>query len=178
MYLTINSIMIMRKIIILFAITLCLASMISCQGGKSDSVLSSEQIEQKTTYIDTLDSFFGVPLALNDSIHEQIAAIAVKNDMLTYEDSILQIADVKWGINTSSHGIILMSSISPESPKVKSVIAFLNKIYGKPYDDFTDEDWPEGKWSSSTDPSSPIQGTLVHLRPGRGGSGGMCLMFN
>ena len=167
----------MRKIIILFAITLCLASMISCQGTKSDSVPSSEQIEQKTTYIDTLDSFFGVPLVLNDSIHEQIAAIAAKNDMLTYEDSILQIADVKWGINTSSRGITLMSSISPESSKIKAVIAFLNEVYGKPYDDFIEEDWPEAKWSSSADPSSPIQGTLVHLRPGRQGSGGMYLMF-
>ena len=125
-----------------------------------------------------MESFLGEPLGLNDSVHEQIAAIAAKSDMLSYEDSVLQIGDVKWGINASRGGIILISSISHESPKIDAVVEYLDRIYGEPYDVLADDDWPEFKWSSSTDSLIPIQGTLVHLRPGRGGSEGMYLMFH
>lgn len=127
---------------------------------------------------DTIHSFLGKSIVLNDSVCRQIEAIAEQDKMLSYSDSILQIGDVKWRINRMPNGIALMTSVQPDNPKMKKVIEYLKAIYGKPYDG--GEDVLSIKWSSSDDslnifkPSS----TLVHLRRVNSEEGGTLLMFN
>ena len=48
---------------------------------------------------DTIQSFLGKQLLLNDSVYEQISFIASQDKMLSYKDSILQIGDVRWRVN-------------------------------------------------------------------------------
>ncbi len=165
----------MRRIFLLITASFCLASLFCCQGRHNDA--NTEKIE-KTDSFYTLESFFGEPLVLNDSVHNQISEIAAHSDMLSYEDSILQIGEVKWGINISERSVSLFTSVSADSPKMKAVIDYMDKIYGEPYEGITDKEWPECKWSSSTDSVYRIQGTLVHLRPARGGAEGTFIMFH
>ena len=167
----------MRKIIVLFALIICLTTIVSCQERNNESQ-GTEQTIQNDSNVVTLTSFFGEPLAFNDSVYSQIEAIASRNDFLSYQDSILQIADVRWGINVGERSIILLSSVSPESPKVKTVIDYLNKLYGEPYDPITDEEWPDCKWLVPYDTINNTTGHFVRIRPGRGEAGGLCIIFN
>ena len=43
---------------------------------------------------DTLFSFLGKPIVINDKICEQISAIAAQDKKLSYSDSIIQIVNV------------------------------------------------------------------------------------
>ena len=95
---------------------------------------------------DTINSFLGKQVVINDSVIEQIAAIAKKDKMLAYRDSVLQICNVKWRINLSPrNAITLYTSVTIDDPRMEQVINYLDKIYGKPYDGC------DRKWSSSTD---------------------------
>jgi hypothetical protein len=79
-----------------------------------------------------------------------------------------------------SDGIVLMTSVQPDDPKMKQVVKYLNRIYGKPYqDDEDEEDGYDIKWSSSNDPNDifKLGSTLVHLRRIRSEEGGTCLIF-
>ena len=163
----------MRKIIPLFAILL----FISCQHREQNVSNETDQ----TTYVDTLYSFFGEPIVLNDSILEQIAAIATKNDMISLQDSIIQIAEVKWRINMTGKGFVLFTSVQTDSPKMKSVVELLKEYYGEPYEgEIEDDGWMDLKWSSSNDSLDIFKPgcTLVRLRPVKSESGGMFLMFS
>lgn len=100
----------------------------------------------------------------------QIASIAEQDKTLSYNDSILQIGDVKWRINILSDGVALMTSVQPDDPKMKQVVKYLNSIYGNPYDG---EDTFSMKWSSSYKPGSK----LVHLRRVNSEEGGTFLIF-
>ena len=125
---------------------------------------------------DTIDSFFGRPVIINDDVYEQISAIAEQDIMLSYCDSIIQIGDVKWRINLMPNSIALMTSVQPNDPKMKQVVRYLNSIYGKPYQD--DDDGFSVKWSSSGDSLNIFCGTLVHLRRAHSEEGGTFLIFN
>jgi SanA protein len=137
-----------------------------------ESDLSSQAIPQ-----DTIQSFLGWPIIINSSICEQIDAIAAQDPILTYGDSVLSIADVKWRINLMPNTIALMTSVQPDDPKMKEVVNYLNSVYGKPYDG---EDEYSIKWSSSPDSNNIFNGhcTLVHLRRVHSEEGGTFLLFN
>ena len=142
--------------------------MISCTANKNDVNV----VEQ-----DTLFSFFGKPIVINDNICEQISAIAAQDKKLSYNDSIIQIVNVRWRVNLMSGGIVLITSVQPDDPKMKQVVKYLNSIYGKPYQD--EEDGYNIKWSSSDDSLDIFRPdcTLVHLRRIHSEEGGTCLIF-
>ena len=127
---------------------------------------------------DTMNSFLGKQVVINNSVIEQISVIAQLDDKLSYSDSIIQICDVKWRINLALPSIVLFTSVNPDEPQMKQVVNYLNGIYGKPYDD--GEDGFNIKWSSSPDPDDIFNGasTLVHLRRVHSEEGGTFLMFN
>lgn len=68
---------------------------------------------------DTIQSFLGRPVVINDSVCEQIGAIATQDEILSCEDSIVTIAGVKWRINLMQKGVVLMTSVQPDDPKMK-----------------------------------------------------------
>ena len=135
---------------------------------------------------DTIQSFLGIPIILNDSVYEQIADIAEQDKILSYSDSILQIGDVKWRVNLKktrfmgrpSQNVTLVTSAQPYDPKMKEVVKYLNRIYGKPYQD--DEDGYSIKWSSSGDSLDIFKPgcTLVHLRRVHTEESGTFLFFH
>jgi hypothetical protein len=121
---------------------------------------------------DTISSFLGKPIVINDKIYDQISAIANQDKNLSYSDNIIQIVDVRWRVNLMSGGIVLMTSVQPNNPKMKHVVKYLTGIYGKPYED--EEDGYDIKWSSSDDLLDIFRPgcTLVHLRRIRSEEGG------
>ena len=130
---------------------------------------------------DTIFSFLGKPIVINDKIYDQLSAIAAQDKMLSYSDSIIQIGDVRWRVNLMSGGIVLMTSVQPDDPKMKQVVKYLNRIYGKPYqDDEDEEDGYDIKWSSSDDPVDIFRpgSTLVRLRRVHSDEGGTFLFFD
>ena len=126
---------------------------------------------------DAIQSFLGRPVVINDSVCEQIGAIATQDEIHSCEDSIVTIAGVKWRINLMQKGVVLMTSVQPDDPKMKEVVKYLNGIYGNPYDE---EDEYSIKWSSSLDPNNIFNGhcTIVHLRRVHSDEGGTFLLFN
>ena len=126
---------------------------------------------------DTISSFWGKPIVINDKIYDQLSAIAAQDKMLSYSDSIIQIGNVRWCINLMSDNIVLMTSVQLDEPKMKQVVKYLTGIYGKPYED--EEDGYDIKWSSSDNPSDIFRpgSTLVHLRRVRSEEGGTILFF-
>ena len=125
----------------------------------------------------TIQSFLGKPIIINDSICEQISTIASQDEMLSYNDSILQIGNVRWRVNLDLPNIVLFTSVQPDDPKMKQVVKYLNRIYGKPYQD--DEDGYSIKWSSSDDSLDIFRSgsTLLHLRRVHSEEGGTFLFF-
>ena len=125
----------------------------------------------------TIQSFLGKPIIINDSICEQISAIASQDEMLSYNDSILQIGNVRWRVNLDLPNIVLFTSVQPDDPKMKQVVKYLNRIYGNPYQD--DEDGYSIKWSSSDDSLDIFRSgnTLLHLRRVYSEEGGTFLLF-
>ena len=124
---------------------------------------------------DTISLFMGKPIVINDKIYDQISAISNHDKMLSYSDSIIQIGDVRWRINLMSDGIVLLTSVQPDDPKMKQVVKYLTGIYGKPYE----EDDYDIKWSSSDNPSDIFRpgSTLIHLRRVHSEEGGTILFF-
>ena len=137
---------------------------------------------------DTIYSFFGKPIVLNDSILNQISNIANQDNMLSYSDSIIQIGNISWRVNlqTETDGtnlpviqqIVLFSSVQPDDQEMKKVIDYLNGIYGKPYD--IEDGVYNIKWSSSDDSLNIFTpgSTLVTLRRVHSEEGGTALFFN
>ena len=148
-------------------IAIFLASLLSCANNNrlnlqeqgtvvyskpSDSSLLVEKERVTTqdwgfdTDFDTI-SFFGKPVVMDDwtSILHQIRVIASEDDMLCYESGIdhrtLSVGKVKFGVNIHGDGIVLITSIEVDDPKMKQVIEYLNGIYGAP-----DEDEPDYYW--------------------------------
>ena len=126
---------------------------------------------------DTISSFLGKPIVINDKIYEQMSVVAAQDKELSYSDSIIQILNVRWRVNLKPNNIVLMTSVQPDNPKMKQVVKYLNSIYGKPYED--EEDGYDIKWSSSDDPLNIFRpgSTLVHLRRIHSEEGGTFLFF-
>lgn len=134
---------------------------VSYDDDKTNSSVLSQDSILSNLPPDTIYSFFGKRLIKNESVIEQIAAIAKKDKMLSYRDSILQICNVKWRINLSPRNdITLYTSVTVDDPRMEQVINYLDKIYGEPYDGC------DRKWSSSTDSLDIFKPgcTLVMLR--------------
>ena len=153
-------------------------------GEEASEQINKELSNRKSNDVvvqDTVFSFLGKPIVINDKIYEQISAIAAQDKMLSYSDSIIQIGDVRWRVNLMSGGIVLMTSVQPDDPKMKQVVKYLNRIYGKPYqDDEDEEDGYDIKWSSSDDPVDIFRpgSTLVRLRRVHSEEGGTILFFD
>ena len=164
----------MKKIIPIIMIVLL--AMVSCHRTKNVT-------EQGQLSNDTICSFLGKPIILNDSVCEQIAVIAEQDKMLSYKDSILQIGDVRWRVNIEKtinigapfQSVVLMTSVQPDDSKMKQVVQYLNDIYGKPYNE--EEDGMRIKWSTS-DNKYEAGCTLVHLRRVHSDEGGTFLFFS
>ena len=126
---------------------------------------------------DTISSFLGKPIVINDKIYEQMSVVAAQDKELSYSDSIIQILNVRWRVNLKPNNFVLMTSVQPDNPKMKQVVKYLNSIYGKPYED--EEDGYDIKWSSSDDPLNIFRpgSTLVHLRRVHSEEGGTFLFF-
>lgn len=103
---------------------------VSYDDDKTNSSVLSQDSILSNLPLDTIYSFFGKRLIKNDSVIEQIAAIAKKDKMLSYRDSILQICNVKWRINLSPRNdITLYTSVTVDDPRMEQVINYLDKIY-------------------------------------------------
>jgi hypothetical protein len=153
-------------------------------GEEASEQINKELSNRKSNDVvaqDTISSFLGKPIVINDKIYDQLSAIAAQDKMLSYSDSIIQIGDVRWRVNLMSGGIVLMTSVQPDDPKMKQVVKYLNRIYGKPYqDDEDEEDGYDIKWSSSDDPVDIFRpgSTLVRLRRVHSDEGGTFLFFD
>jgi hypothetical protein len=107
---------------------------------------------------DTIYSFVGWPLIINDSVFTNISYIADQDTMLSYSNRILQIGDVSWRIKFNPFRMILTSSTTTDDPKMSKVIEYLKSIYGEPW---TTEKSPfEYDWSYAD-----YLDTWVALRP-------------
>lgn len=140
-----------------------------------DNNLQINTLTNKET--DTLYSFFGRQIVLNDSILEQISTIAQQDKMLLYSDSILQIGDVRWRVNLHDRNLTLFTSVEPDDSQMLPVINYVNSIYGYPYE----EEEYHYLWSSSNNPKNfyaPGRYTLVRLRRVRSEEGGTFLFFD
>ena len=147
-------------------------------SGTSDNNIPTGQKIDNSTPKDKIVSFLGKPIVINDSVCEQISAIADHDKMLSYSDSIIQIGDVRWRVNLHLPTIVLFTSVQPDDPKMKQVVKYLNRIYGKPYDD--EEDGFNIKWSSSDDSLDKFRpcSTIILLRRVYSEEGGTFLIFN
>lgn len=144
--------------------------------AKNDSIGSVSEVQEQIA-VDTISSFFGHQLVINDSVIQQIEAIASKDPFFSVKGKVLKTGKVGWGINVHTGSIVLLSSVQPDDPKMREVVKHLNKIYGKPYED--EEDGFNIKWSSSKDSLDIFAPgcSLVHLRGVHSEEGGTFLSF-
>ena len=163
-----------------------LASMLfwGCENYKDKQSLYTEMDTASVSasvvqeQVDTIASFLGHQIVLNDSALLQIEKIASNDDFLYIEGDVLKIGNVSWGINVSTDGITLISSIEPNDIHMAEVIRYLNKIYGKPYE--KEDDGFDIKWSSSRDSHDIFSpgSSLVHLHRVHSEEEGTVLIFN
>lgn len=109
-------------------------------------------------------SFFGHKLIYQsvDSVKTQIAAIAKRERNLVYKDNVLSVCGVEWGVNIRGGQVVLLTSHNPEEPKMKKVIRYLTKIYGKPEADIDDEYRLYWYKRPDTFPAAAVQLRRVH----------------
>ena len=166
----------MRKVICILLTAFCL---IGCEN-KTSQVCNN-------TSKDTI-LFLGRPIVDNDSIYEQISAIADEDEMLSYSDSVLIIGEVGWGINLGRPRlhISLLTSVQPEAPEMKPVVQYLIGIFGEPWDnvlgepfdsDKVDYEWLNLKWPAYIDSTIVNQG-YARLRRLKGKDGGTVLFLD
>ncbi len=149
-------------------------------GEEASEQINKELSNRKSNDVvvqDTVSSFLGKPIVINDKIYDQISAIATQDKMLSYSDSIIQIGNVRWRVNLKSDNIVLMTSVQPDDPKMKQVVKYITGIYGKPYEN--EEDGYDIKWSSPDNTSDTFRphSTFVHLRRVHSEEGGTFLFF-
>ena len=172
-----NSIDCFMKKGIIFTVLLTAICLLSC--NQSQKV--AESIPQDTI------QFLGRPIVDNDSIYEQIAAIAENDSMLSYSDHVLKIGEVGWGINVGGPRlhISLLTSVHPEAPEMQQVVQYLIGIYGEPWDNvlgkiYTIEDdyeyW-DLVWPAYIDSTAVCKGS-AHLRGLKSDEGGTVLFLD
>lgn len=155
----------MRKVICILLTAFCL---IGCENKTS-------QVSNNTSQ-DTI-LFLGRTIVDNDSVFQQISAIADEDEMLSYSDSILQIGDVRWGINVRGPKlhISLFTSVQPNTLEMKQVVQYLIGIYGEPFDNCEgDDEYIDLIWPAYND-STTINKGSARLRRIKGEEGGTVL---
>lgn len=105
--------------------------------------------------------FFGKPLFLGDSLYvmQQIKDIVANDDKLSIEGRDLVIEKVCFGINIHDNGIMLISTIQVDDPKVKSIVNYFDGIYGK-----AREEEPDNYWWCADKPNDEICALTIRLR--------------
>lgn len=162
--------------------SLLVAVVVGCRpsiGGHTTEVENdSISMQQSDVRVDTIASFFGHKVILNDKVYQQLEKIANGDEYLSVERKgdllVLKTGKVAWGINRSANGIALFSSVQPEDEDMRDVVKHLKAIYGEPYED---DDY-DIKWSSSGKEDVFAPGsTLVYLRRVHSDEGGTVLFF-
>lgn len=72
------------------------------------------------------------PVVLTNAMVDSIIQSFVGNHSLSSGDSIVTTGDVSWRIIWVDNGVELMTSVEPDSPQMKPIIDYLNKLFGKP----------------------------------------------
>lgn len=153
------------KKLIMISILLTGICLMGCENKRSQVV---EKNIKDTIF------FLGRPIVDNDSVYEQISAIADEDEMLSYSDSVLQIGDVRWGINVRGPKlhISLLTSVQPNTPEMKQVVQYLIGIYGEPFDNCEgDDEYIDLIWPAYND-STTINQCSARLRRIKGEQGG------
>lgn len=144
---------------VLFSI--CIIALLGCTRGSSgaDTIVD-------TSSVDTI-SFFGNTLELGDSTHimQQIKNIAGKDSMLSIDGKVLTVVEVGFGINLHNKYVALISSTQVDDPKMKTVVTYLNGLYGI---------------ASEGEPNNYLwcKGNTIRLRPLHSEDGGTVIIFN
>ena len=112
---------------------------------------------------DTITSFFGKLIIINESLFTQISVVAAQDEMLTYNNRILQIGDVKWQISLTAYRLILHTATKTDDPRMKEVVKYLSSIYGEPG---ITEDMPNTYFWPETFYHQKTQNTEVKLCAG------------
>lgn len=107
---------------------------------------------------------------MDDSAHimYQIGIIAEEEKKLSIKDNVLSVGDVGFGINLQEDGIVLISSIQVDDPKIKTIIKYLNSLYGTAREEEPDNYW----WFNEKS-----KGNTIRLRPLQSEEGGTVLLF-
>ena len=126
---------------------------------------------------DTIYSFFGKPIIINDSIKEQISMIADQDTLLSYNNSILTIGNVKCHIYIDDLDMELQTDIQTNDPRMEIVVRHLYRIYGKPF--LIREKRGLLMWSSSVDTLNIYKRkcTVVSISQADPKKGGTCISF-
>ena len=152
-----------------FILTFLLTAICLLSCNQSQKV--AESVPQDTI------QFLGRWIVDNDSIYEQIAAIAENDSMLSYRDNVLEIGEVGWGINIGGPRlhISLLTSVQPEAPEMQQVVQYLIGIYGEPFDNCEgDDEYIDLIWPAYND-STTINKGSARLRRIKGEEGGTVL---
>lgn len=96
-----------------------------------------------------------------------------KNVSFNMETGDITICGTTFYVNQG--GTIFMSSVQPESKAMKKVVTYLNRLYGKAYEQSPEDYvWPAFKDSTLDEKRYPN----IHLRRTRGEDGGTAIIFN
>ena len=72
------------------------------------------------------------PVVLTDAMVDSAIQSLIGNHPLSSGDSIVTTGDVSWRIIWVDNGVELMTSVEPDSPQMKPIIDYLNKLFGEP----------------------------------------------
>lgn len=96
-----------------------------------------------------------------------------KNVSFNMETGDITICGTTFYVNQG--GTILMSSVKPESKAMKKVVTYLNRLYGKAYEQSPEDYvWPAYRDSTLDEKRNPN----IHLRRTRGEEGGTAIIFD
>lgn len=111
------------------------------------------------------------PIVLTNAMVDSIVQSFVGNHPLSTGDSIVITGGVSWRINWVDNGVVMMTSVEPDSPLMKPVIDNMSKLLGEP---FENEEY-NLEWSAIT-----YQGIdyKIHLRRVRSEAGGTVVIID
>ena len=163
----------MKRIII---IAIVLLAFVGCNrmNSPNDTVgdMCGEQSMERQLLAFNYDtiSFFGKTLVMDDSAHiiEQIKDIVDEDEMLTIKDNVITVCKVGFGINIHDNGVLLISSTQVDDPKIKTVVKYLNTLYGTASKEEFDNYW----WCKNN-----YNGNTIRLHPLHSEEGGTVILF-
>lgn len=133
-------------------------NMITVQTDTIKSPVVEDEVSQYHFVYGTLH-FFGHQIDIGDSAYvmERIKEIAQNDTMLTLEDTILKVCDVRFGINMQISNLNLYSFIASYDPQLTPVVEYITGIYGTPEMVHPDDIW----WYEGRSAENDNYGTLV-----------------